>query len=240
VHATGATSFHERRHHALIHELALAAAAALTYFGIRNLTAGAADEAMANADRLERLERRLQLAWERSLQDAFLDHDAVVTLVNWVYIWGHWPVIITAAIVLYRRCPDRYLLLRNAIFVSGAIGFLFFALLPVAPPRLADPSLLDTVTLHSEAYRALQPPGLTNQYAAFPSLHFGWNLLVGVAVWGATRNVALRLLSILGPAAMGVAVVLTANHYVLDLIGGAVVVLVALWVVRRGSGPAGS
>jgi hypothetical protein len=52
--------------------------------------------------------------------------------------------------------------------------------------------------------------------------------------------VALRLLSILGPAAMGVAVVLTANHYVLDLIGGAVVVLVALWVVRRGSGPAGS
>ena len=76
------------------------------------------------------------------------------------------------------------------------------------------------MTLHSEAYRALQPPGFTNQYAAFPSLHFGWNLLVGVAVWGATRNILLRLLSILGPAAMGAAVVLTANHYVLDLVGG--------------------
>jgi membrane-associated phospholipid phosphatase len=105
--------------------------------------------------------------------------------------------------------------------------------LPVAPPRLVDPSLIDTVTLHSEAYRALQPPGLTNQYAAFPSLHFGWNLLLGVAVWGATRNILLRSLSILGPAAMAAAVVLTANHFVLDLVGGLVVVLFALWITRN-------
>jgi membrane-associated phospholipid phosphatase len=142
-------------------------------------------------------------------------------------------VIVAAAVLLYRARPERYLLLRNAMFLSGGIGFLFFALLPVAPPRLVDPSLIDTVTLHSDAYRALQPPGLTNQYAAFPSLHFGWNVLVGVAVWGATRNVLLRLLSILGPAAMAGAVVLTANHYVLDLVGGLVVVLFALWATNR-------
>ena len=239
MHAAGTTTFREWRRFALVQELALAAAAALTYFGVRNLTTGAAAEAMSNADRLAHLERRLHVAWERSLQDALLDHDLLVTLANWVYIWGHWPVIITAAIVLYRNRHDRYLLLRNTIFVSGAIGFLFFALLPVAPPRLVDPSLLDTVTLHSDAYRALQPPGLTNQYAAFPSLHFGWNLVVGIAVWGATRNVPLRALSILGPAAMGAAVVLTANHYVLDLVGGTVVVLVALWVVHRGQGGSG-
>jgi len=236
VHAVGTATFRERRHYAFVQELALAAAAALTYFGVRNLTAGAAAEAMSNAERLARLESRAHIAWERSLQDALLDHDLLVTLANWVYIWGHWPVIVTAAIVLYRKRHDRYLLLRNTIFVSGAIGFLFFALLPVAPPRLADPSLLDTVTLHSDAYRALQPPGLTNQYAAFPSLHFGWNLVVGIAVWGATRNVPLRVLSILGPAAMGAAVVLTANHYLLDLVGGTLVVLVALWAVRPGSG----
>ena len=236
MYAAETTTFRERRLSAFAQELALAAAAALTYFGVRNLTAGAAAEAMSNADRLARLERRAHIAWERSLQDALLDHNLLVTLANWVYIWGHWPVIITAAVLLYRKRHDRYLLLRNTIFVSGAIGFLFFALLPVAPPRLADSSLLDTVTLHSDAYRALQPPGLTNQYAAFPSLHFGWNLVVGIAVWGARRSVPLRLLSILGPAAMGAAVVLTANHYVLDLVGGTLVVLVALWAVRRGPG----
>ena len=221
------------RRHRFLRELVLAAAAALTYFGIRNLTVGAAAEAFANAERLARLEERLRLDWERWLQDVLLDSDVFVTLFNWIYIWGHWPVIVTAAVLLFRTRPDRYLLLRNTMFLSGAIGFLFFALLPVAPPRLVDPGLVDTVTQQSESYRALQPPGLTNQYAAFPSLHFGWNLLVGVAVFGATRSPLLRLLSILGPAAMGLAVVVTANHYVLDLVGGAAIVLVALWLVER-------
>jgi membrane-associated phospholipid phosphatase len=220
MHAGVALAFRERRHYAVAREIGVAAIAALTYFGVRNLTAGAADEAFSNADRLASLEERIHVAWEQPLQDALLAYGSLSTLFNWIYIWGHWPVILTAAIVLYRLRPERYTLLRNAMFVSGVIGFLFFALLPVAPPRLADPSLIDTVTLHSEAYRALQPPGLTNQYAAFPSLHFGWNLLVGIAVWGATRNVPLRVLSILGPAAMGAAVVVTANHYVLDLVGG--------------------
>lgn len=233
MHTAGPLAFHERRQHAaLVREVGLVAVAALTYFGVRNVTVGAEAEAFSNADRVARLEEHVRIAWERPLQDAVLGHDAFLTIFNWIYIWGHWPVIVTAAILLYRTRPDRYLLLRNAMFLSGALGFLFFALLPVAPPRLVDPSLIDTVTLHSEAYRALQPPGLTNQYAAFPSLHFGWNLLVGVAVWGATGSVLLRLLSILGPAAMAAAVVLTANHFVLDLVGGLAVVLFALWVVR--------
>lgn len=232
MHATRASQLHEWRPQPFFGEILLAAVAALTYFGVRNLTVGAAPEAFANADRLRELEQHARIDWERPLQDALLGHDWLVTLFNWVYIWGHWPVIITAAVVLYRTRPGRYLLLRNAIFLSGAIGFLFFALLPVAPPRLVDPSLIDTVTLHSDSYRALQPPGLTNQYAAFPSLHFGWNLLVGVAVWGATRNVVLRMLSILGPAAMAAAVVVTANHYVIDPVAGMAVVLIALWVCR--------
>ena len=233
MHAMRAVRLGERRYGAFLRELALAAVAALAYFGIRNLTVGAEPEALANAARLAELEHDLGLAWEASLQGAIVGSETLMTLCNWVYIWAHWPVIITAAVVLYRLRPERYLLLRNAMFLSGAIGFLFFAFLPVAPPRLVDPALVDTVTLHSDSYRALQPPGLTNQYAAFPSLHFGWNLLVGIAVWGATRNVMLRLLAVLGPAAMASAVVLTANHYVLDLVGGTAVVLVALAIVRR-------
>ena len=222
-----------RRHAALGREIAVAGIAALTYFGVRNLTAGAAEEAFANARRIQDLEELLRIAWERPLQDVLIGHDLLVTLVNWIYIWGHWPVIVPAAVLLYRTRHDRYLLLRNAMFLSGAIGFLFFALFPVAPPRLVDPALADTVTQHSEAYRALQPPGLTNQYAAFPSLHFGWNLLLGVVVWGATRRALLRLLAVAGPASMAAAVVLTANHFVLDLAGGAAVVLFALWVARK-------
>ena len=217
-----------RSHHEGVRELALVTLFVAAYFGIRNLTAGDKETAYANARRIMRVEHRVHLQWEAALQAPVLSHPVLVTLVNWIYIWGHWPMLITVAILLYRYRRDRYVLLRNAIFVSGAIGFLFFALLPVAPPRLADPALVDTVTLHSHAYRALQPPGLTDQLASFPSLHFGWNLLAGIAIWGATRNAVVRSLSVIGPAAMAAAVILTANHYVVDVLGGLSVVTIAL------------
>ena len=209
-------------------QVLLAAGAALVYFGIRHLTAGSAGAAMANAEKLADFEQRAHLRWEEDLQAALLDSETLMTLANWVYIWGHWPVIIASAVVLYRHRRPRYYLLRDAIFVSAAIGFLFFALFPVAPPRLFDPLLVDTVTLESSSYRALQPPALTNQYAAFPSLHFGWNLLVGVVVWTATTNRIVRTLALLSPAAMAVAVVITANHFVVDVAGGLVVVCLGL------------
>jgi hypothetical protein len=220
-------------------QVLLAALAALAYFGIRNLTAGSAETARANAERLAELEERVHLRWEEDLQAALLDSETLMTFANWVYIWGHWPVIIGTAVVLYRYRRPQYHLLRNAIFVSAAIGFLFFAFSPVMPPRLYDPELVDTVTLESSSYRALQPPALTNQYAALPSLHFGWNLLVGVALWTATTNRVVRVLAVLSPAAMAVAVVITANHFVVDVIAGLVVVSIGLAVAvllsrRRG------
>jgi hypothetical protein len=209
-------------------QVLLAGVAALAYFGIRNLTAGSAETAMANAGRVADFEERAHLRWEENLQAGLLDSETLMTFANWVYIWGHWPVIVTTAVVLYRWRRPQYHLLRDAIFVSAAIGFLFFAFFPVAPPRLFDPGLVDTVTRESSSYRALQPPALTNQYAALPSLHFGWNLLVGVALWTATTNRLVRTLAVLSPAAMAVAVVITANHFVVDVVAGFVVVSIGL------------
>lgn len=225
--------------HGLVREVLLVTFAMLVYFGIRNLTVGSADVAADNAERLLRAEQALGIAWEDEAQDLVDGSDRLVTFVNWVYIWGHWPVILTTAVALYLLRPERYFLLRNAMFLSGAIGFAFFAFFPVAPPRLLGLGLADTVTERSDAYRALQPPGLTNQYAAFPSLHFGWNLLLGIVVVLATTLLVIRALALLLPLAMGFAVVATANHFVIDVAGGLVVVLVALAVVvlrgrRRG------
>jgi PAP2 superfamily len=216
-------------HRELLKEAALVNAAILLYFGIRNRTEGAVETAFANARRLMRLEDATALAWEESVQAA-TDAAGLATLANWVYIWGHWPVIVTTGVALFVLRRDRYRLLRNAMFVSGAIGFLFYALFPVAPPRLADLGLVDTVAEQSHAYRALQPPGLTNQYAAFPSLHVGWNLLVGIVLFGATTRPAVRIFAVVSPVAMAFAVVATANHFVVDVAGGIAVVLVGLGV----------
>jgi hypothetical protein len=214
---------------AFLHQVVLVTAAMVAYFGIRNLTAGSAQTAFANAERLLRLERTLRIAWENTGQAAIIGRENLVTLLNWIYIWGHWPVILTAAICLYLLRRRDYYVLRDAMFISGGIGFLLFALLPVAPPRLLGLGLIDTVTQQSHAYRTLQPPGLTNQYAAFPSLH----LLLGIVLFQASKRLAVRLFAVCSPLAMATAVVLTANHFVVDVIAGAGVVLISLWLSRR-------
>ena len=97
------------------------------------------------------------------------------------------------------------------MLLSGAIGMVIFALWPVAPPRLADLGLVDTVTEYSRSYRVLQPPAFTNQYAAMPSLHMGWDLLIGLAIIVAASRLWVRVIGGLLPVLMGWAVVATAE-----------------------------
>ena len=226
---------------ALLVQLALAGAAALAYFGVRGLTQSDLGPAQDNARRLVEFEVALGLNREAWFQNQIIASDTLVALANWVYIYGHWPVIAGTLVVLFVKVPDRFYLLRNAIFVSGAIGLVIFAFVPVAPPRLGVLELADTVTQRSDSYRTLQPPGLINRYAAIPSLHFGFNLLVGVVLWQTTRRPAVRAFAIASPLAMAFAVVATANHYVLDVAaGGAVAVIglvVARWISARASVP---
>ena len=218
------------RRGSFLREAGLVVIAILAYFLIRNLTAGSAGVAIANAQRIVGVEHWGRIDWEDNLQASLRGNDFLIMLANWIYIWGHWPVIVGTAIVLFFHRRDRYRLLRNALMVSGAIGFLLFAFFPVAPPRMLDLGLVDTVTEQSHSYRALQPPGLTNQYAAFPSLHFGWNVVVGIVLLTTTAHLAVRLFAVASPLAMGFAVVATANHFVVDLVAGFIVVLVGLAV----------
>jgi membrane-associated phospholipid phosphatase len=88
------------------------------------------------------------------------------------------------------------------------------------------------VTEQSYAYRVFQPPGFTNQYAALPSLHFGWDLLVGLAIAAAATHWWLRLIGYVLPALMAVAVVTTANHFVVDVVAGGALALVGLAAAR--------
>ena len=209
-------------------ELVIVGFAAAVYGAVRAVTEGSVAQAVANAEAIERTEHILGIGWEQTVQSFIIGSTALVTLANWIYIFGHWPVILGAAMVLYVSRPTHYRVLRNAIITSGLIGFLFFYAFPTAPPRLADLGLADTVLEHSHAYRALQPPSLTNQYAAMPSLHFGWNLLVGLVLFAAFTSVAVRAFAVAMPVAMGFAVIATANHFVLDVAVSTVVVGIGL------------
>ncbi len=214
-------------------EVGLATAAYLTYFLVRGMTESGAERAASNGERLVRLEQWLGIYHEATIQDLAAGHDLLVNLANWVYIWGHWPVIILVGSWLLWVSPPEYRKLRNSFLISGAIGLIIFATFPVSPPRLLEIGLVDTVTERSVSYRVLQPPAFVNQYAAMPSLHFGWDLLVGISLVRHGRARWVRIVGLLLPLAMGWAVVATANHFLLDEMAGGALALFGLAVASR-------
>ena len=228
----------EHHHHGRLRALpwtqvALVTAAIVTYFSARGVTQSDPGPALRHAEDVVAFERWAHLYREPQLQELVIDRPWAVDLLNWIYIWGHWPVLIATLVWVVRSHPEAYRLLRNALFISGAIGLVIFISYPVAPPRLVDLGLVDTVSEQSHAYRVLQPPSFTNQYAAVPSLHVGWNLLVGIFIVRHARHRLARAFGWLSPIAMTIAVVLTANHYVIDAILGSIVALVGLLVATR-------
>lgn len=204
----------------------LVASGVFVYFGIRGLTEGSADAAVARGKDILAFERSLGIDLEGALQAPVRTSETLETIANWTYIWGHWPVIAITMLWLAWRHRVIFLRLRDSMMVSGAVGMLIFVSFPVAPPRLAGLGMLDTVTDSSEAYRVLQPPAFVNQYAALPSLHAGWDLLVGISIVSAASSLALRVVGIAMPVLMGLAVLMTANHYLIDVVAGVTLVLI--------------
>ena len=200
------------------------------YFGVRGQTAGSPATAMRHAGDVLALEQALGLDVERGLQSALIAQESLTTLANWIYIWGHWPVIVATLVWLAVAHRPLFRRLRDAMLVSGLLGLCVYTTYPVAPPRLAGMDMVDTVADQSGAYRVLQPPAFVNQYAAMPSLHVGWDLLVGLAVVASAATLALRVVGAAMPPLMAAATVLTANHYVLDVLAGAALGLLG-WVV---------
>ncbi len=215
-----------RRVRWVLEQVAIVLLGVYFYFQVRGLTAASRSVAVGHARDVQAFEGRLGIDVETTVQDPVTDSDTLSTLANWVYIWGHWPVIALTMSWLVWRHRDIFLRLRNAMLVSGGIGLVIFVSYPLAPPRLVHPGLVDTVTERSYAYRVLQPPNFVNQYAAMPSLHAGWDLLVGISIATAASTLVVRVIGCVLPVLMAFAVVATANHYVVDVAAGLVLAMV--------------
>ena len=218
-------------------ELLLLGCALGVYYGVRLLVRNAGMEPILNASSLLRTESSLNLDWEIALQQVFLNNlYPVVHLLNFVYAWGYWLILAGSLAYLYIRRRDVYRSLRNAILVSGLIGFFIFASFPVAPPRLAMMGVVDTVRLSSSVLEEVARPGaLTNQNAAMPSFHFGWILLCGICLSMAVTRWSSKVLVLALPLLMGLTIIVTGNHYVVDALVGGGLCLIALlpWLIQR-------
>jgi hypothetical protein len=215
------------------------------YSRVRGIADNQIHIAYDNAEQVIALERALNIFAEQSVQKAVLGNEAIVHIANTIYIWGFAPVMIGTLAWLIIRQPTQYALYRNALLSSGAVSLVLFATFPLAPPRfLPQYGFVDTVEVHASWYRAFNGSAVVNEYAAMPSLHFGWVLLAAIAISTLNQRRTVRIAAIAAPVLMFAAIVVTANHYLIDGVVGAAVVSTALagaHVLRRrfGGGPGG-
>ncbi len=212
-------------HRVGLHEVVVVVISFLIYFFIRGAVVDRAGEALARGINVIELEQRLGIYRELAMQSWIIDHYWMIKTMNWIYFWGHMPMVILLAIWLYTRHRKAYRITRNAFLASGAIGVLLYWQFPVAPPRLIPfAGFIDTMAQFDKVgYNAQEARAFVNPYAAVPSLHFGWSLLLGAVVAWVGKNPLAWVFGAAWPVAMFFAVVMTGNHFILDAIAGAVV-----------------
>ncbi|AYY14820.1 phosphatase PAP2 family protein [Actinobacteria bacterium YIM 96077] len=214
-----------------IREGLLVATATLLYSLVRGLTDDRVDLAFENAERVISFQSTLGFFVESDMQAWIADNDVAINIVNAIYIGGYWPVLIGTLAWLLVRHPDHYTLYRNALLASGAITLVIFALYPLAPPRfLPEQGFIDTVAENSETYRNFTASPFVNEYAAMPSLHFGWILLLSIAWIAVSKRRIATAFGVIMPISMFAAIVLSGNHFIIDGIVGGIVVLAGLGI----------
>ena len=222
----------------VLRELAQVLAAFLLYNLGRMWAADDLVRADTNAREVLDVQRYLHLPAEASLQAWALGHDWLIDLANRYYVSVHFPLTIAVLVWLYRYRRPAYTWAKRALLLATGVALVFHVLVPVTPPRLLSPlGMVDTG--HAGGMSIYQAPvlgSMSNEYAAMPSLHVGWALLLAVVLVATCRG-RWRWLWLLHPLATLFVVVSTANHYWLDGLAGSALVLGALWVTRLSRPP---
>ena len=208
------------------------------YVAVRVAAQGRVQEAYNRAIDVLNFEERLGVAWEKGIQESVLRTEWLVDFVNYFYFWGHFPFIILLAFFLWVNNKQVYIKLRNAILVSALIAIACYLIVPTAPPRLVlELGFVDTLIVEgAPAYQSQDPQLLVNPYAAIPSLHIGFAVLILWAFYLVAKQISansltkitLLTLGALIPTIQTLAVVATANHWILDIATGIAVALVAI------------
>ena len=178
------------------------------------------------------IERWLHLDLELAGNRWLIGHHTLLLIASWWYQLAHLTVTLAVLGWCYLRRPDAYRGARNALVLTNVVGLVVFFVYPVMPPRLLPGAGYVDAVAAAGFGSSHTGPVPADQYAAMPSLHLAW------AVWTASVGMLLlarhrvRVLWLLYPVITATAVVVTANHYVLDVLAGVAVAVVALLASR--------
>jgi hypothetical protein len=215
-------------------EIAIVLVAYWLYSLGRNAVPKAATVAERHGRAVQHLQEWLGLDVERSFNQLVASTAWLAQSMNYYYATLHFVVTIAVLVWLYVAHPSVYRGARTVLFTLTLLALAGFFLYPLAPPRLLPASYgyVDTlVKFHT--WGSLADPDVaqhSNQYAAMPSLHIGWALWSSVAIVKCARRMWVRGLAAVYPVATLLVIVGTANHYVLDAIGGGLVVVLAIGI----------
>jgi len=212
-------------------ELALFAAIYVLYDASRWVFAGHLAAARRHAWWVIHLERHLGMAMEGGVQHA-LGAAVPAFLLSNVYLAAQLLVLPGALLWLYRHNRDVYRGLRNTIVGAWLISIPIFALFPVAPPRLVESGITDSVSHQTGVVLTGHSTMFYNPYAAVPSLHVGVAFAIGISLALALRPSWARTLALAWGPLVTLAVVATGNHYIFDAATGLLTAAVAFAISR--------
>ena len=187
-----------------------------------------AREALAfdDAELLLALQKNLLLPRERTVQGWFLEHEGLLTAMNVFYVSVHFPGTIAFLVYLWVRRPAVYGWARTALVGVTTVALALHVTFPLAPPRMM-PGFVDTMAVYGPSAYGAGTESVTNQFAAMPSLHAAWAIVVGMVLFTAVRR-PWRWLFLLHPLVTCLVIVVTANHYWLDIAAAGLLVWLAV------------
>ena len=212
-------------------ELTLFATAYVAYTAARWVFTGDVSQAQAHAQWVMAREREFGVAIEASVQ-----HMVGAGLLTWflsnVYLAAQLVVLPVSLVWLYRGHRQVYRALRNTILATWLIAVPIYAIFPVAPPRLANAGIVDTVSEQAGFALTGHSTLFYNPLAAVPSLHVGFAFAIGIASAGVVRAPWARALTLSWGPLVSLAVVATGNHYLFDIAAGLIVTAVGYATTR--------
>jgi len=184
-------------------------------------------KAFANGDKIVRFEEHFtNRLYELTFQQ-FVDQRAwLAGLVSWTYWNSEFTVLGLALLYVYFRRNDAFISFRNSVLLANVLGLVGYVFMPTAPPRLLGVGFVNS---HRDGLVQLA----ANPYAAFPSLHAGDSLIVGIVLFSVCKHWWAKLFWALWPAWVWFVVMATGNHFWVDCIAGVFVALVAMAIVYR-------
>jgi hypothetical protein len=207
------------------------------YSVVRNAVPSHEAGAFQRARTVLSIETRLHINIEHSLNMFVAGQHWLAYSCDYYYATLHFIVTIGVLVWLYLKHPMRYRSIRSVLLITNLVALIGFWLISVAPPRML-PHYVDTV-VKFHTWGSLASPGLakaSNQFAAMPSLHIGWSLWCAFAIVTLAERQWVRVLGALYPITTLFVIVGTANHFVLDAIGGAVTLGISVGIQRLLSG----